>query len=402
MNILFRVDASDIIGTGHVYRCLNFAQLYSKKHTIYFVTKKHLFNLNEKIKEKYTCFELENENLDNINLNIDSWLGESEMNDVKKTISVIKTNKLSIDWLIIDHYAINETWENEIRKYVKNICVIDDFTNRKHNCNILINQQINDNEIVKYKNNLNADCKICVGNDYLLLNHQYYQLNINKNIEKLKRINIFMGGSDIYNISEEIIDICYNYTIKNNLNIIFDVIIGKSNKNAEKIKNKINDLNNFHYYYDLKFIGDLLLEADLAIGLVLAKAPVWQMLFSYVSAGYMIWLALKSWPASDADTSNAGPAPDHFRFRNGLFVHPLNPKAWVMCVLAWGKFAPALGDFSVQLPVVILTFAFCQLGLHSLWCWLGTIMGKSLRNNVRLTRAMIISTVIIVLIAVLF
>ena len=266
MNILFRVDASDIIGTGHVYRCLNFAQLYSKKHTIYFVTKKHLFNLNEKIKEKYTCFELEIENFDNINLNIDSWLGESEMNDVKKTISVIKTNKLSIDWLIIDHYAINETWENEIRKYVKNICVIDDFTNRKHNCNILINQQINDNEIVKYKNNINNECKICVGNDYLLLNHQYYQLNINKNIEKLKRINIFMGGSDIYNISEEIIDICYDYTIKNNLNIIFDVIIGKSNKNAEKIKNKINDLNNFHYYYDLKFIGDLLLEADLAIG----------------------------------------------------------------------------------------------------------------------------------------
>lgn len=266
MNILFRVDASDIIGTGHVYRCLNFAQLYSKKHTIYFVTKKHLFNLNEKIKEKYTCFELEIENFDNINLNTNSWLGESEMNDVKKTISVIKTNKLSIDWLIIDHYAINEIWEDEIKSYVKNICVIDDFTNRKHNCNILINQQINENEIVKYKNNLNADCKICVGNDYLLLNHQYYQLNINKNIEKLKRINIFMGGSDIYNITEEIIDICYDYTIKNNLNIIFDVIVGKSNKNAEKIKNKIKDLNNFYYYYDLIFIGDLLLEADLAIG----------------------------------------------------------------------------------------------------------------------------------------
>ena len=136
-------------------------------------------------------------------------------------------------------------------------------------------------------------------------------------------------------------------------------------------------------------------------GLVLDKAPDWRMLLSYVSAGYMVWLALKSWAASDADTNTAEPAQDHFRFRNGLFVHPLNPKAWVMCVLAWGKFAPALGDFSVQLLVVILTFAICQLCLHSLWCWLGTIMGKSLRNNVRLTRAIIISTVIIVLIAVL-
>ena len=136
-------------------------------------------------------------------------------------------------------------------------------------------------------------------------------------------------------------------------------------------------------------------------GIVLAEAPIWQMLLSYFSAGYMVWLALKSWPASDAGANSAEPAQDHFRFRNGLFVHPLNPKAWVMCVLAWGKFAPALGDFSVQLLVVILTFAICQLCLHSLWCWLGTIMNKSLRNNVRLTRAIIISTVIIVLIAVL-
>ena len=137
-------------------------------------------------------------------------------------------------------------------------------------------------------------------------------------------------------------------------------------------------------------------------GIVLAEAPVWQMLLSYVSAGYMIWLALKSWPASDADTSKGEPAQDHFRFRNGLFVHPLNPKAWVMCVLAWGKFAPALGDFSVQLPVVILTFAICQLCLHSLWCSLGTIMGKSLRNDVRLTRAMIIITVVIVITVILY
>ena len=137
-------------------------------------------------------------------------------------------------------------------------------------------------------------------------------------------------------------------------------------------------------------------------GIVLAEAPVWQMLLSYVSAGYMIWFALKSWPASDADKNNAEPEQGHFRFRNGLFVHPLNPKAWVMCVLAWGKFAPALGDFSVQLPVVILTFAICQLCLHSLWCWLGTIFGKSLRNDVRLTRVMIIITVVIVITVILY
>ena len=76
-------------------------------------------------------------------------------------------------------------------------------------------------------------------------------------------------------------------------------------------------------------VGKIVLNLVIGFGfgIALAEAPVWQMLLSYVSAGYMIWLALKSWPASDAKTKNAEPAEDHFCFRNGLFVHPLNPKA---------------------------------------------------------------------------
>ena len=68
MNILFRVDSSDIIGTGHLFRCLNFADLYSDSNNIAFISKKHSFNLNNKIKEKYTCYEIELKNSNNINL----------------------------------------------------------------------------------------------------------------------------------------------------------------------------------------------------------------------------------------------------------------------------------------------------------------------------------------------
>ena len=53
MHIVFRVDASDKIGTGHVYRCLFFAHHYAKNHSISFICKKHSFHLIEKIKEKY-------------------------------------------------------------------------------------------------------------------------------------------------------------------------------------------------------------------------------------------------------------------------------------------------------------------------------------------------------------
>jgi len=83
-------------------------------------------------------------------------------------------------------------------------------------------------------------------------------------------------------------------------------------------------------------------------------------------------------------------------------VHPLNPKAWVMVVLAWGHFAPALGDFSLQLPVVILSFATCQLVFHSLWCGLGAYLGKSFADSQRLAKLMIMLTILVVLAALLY
>ena len=268
MNIVFRVDSSDVIGTGHVYRCLNLAYQY-KEHNISFICKNHKYNLNSKIAENYKVHELLLENNENINLDINTWLGETQIDDLTKTVNIIKENTLIIDWLVIDHYAIDEIWENGISKYVKNICVIDDFTNRNHNCRILLNQQITQEDgIIKYKNIVNDNCKIYCGNDYLLLHPKYFNyINFEKKYENfIKRINIFMGGSDIHNITEKIIDVCFNYNKTTKNKIIYDVVVGKSNKHYEKIKNKINSLENFNIFYDLDFMGDLLVKADLCIG----------------------------------------------------------------------------------------------------------------------------------------
>jgi threonine/homoserine/homoserine lactone efflux protein len=136
-------------------------------------------------------------------------------------------------------------------------------------------------------------------------------------------------------------------------------------------------------------------------GVMLAEAPVWKSVFSYVSAGYMIFLAVRSWPRNAAAASSSD-SRRHFGFLDGIVVHPLNPKAWVMSALAWGEFAPALGGFWVQLPLVVLTFAGCQLVLHSLWCWLGEVLGRSFEQNIKLTKLMIISTVAVVLAVVLY
>ena len=138
-------------------------------------------------------------------------------------------------------------------------------------------------------------------------------------------------------------------------------------------------------------------------GVVLAVDPFLQKTFTYASAFYVVYLVVRSWPRSfNLVKSQYHISAAKFRFRDGVIVHPLNPKAWVMVVFAWGSFAPALGDFSLQLPVVILSFAACQLVFHSFWCALGAYLGKCFMFNQCVVKLIIMLTILVVLVTLFY
>lgn len=138
-------------------------------------------------------------------------------------------------------------------------------------------------------------------------------------------------------------------------------------------------------------------------GVVLAVDPFLQKTFTYASAFYVVYLVVRSWPRSfNLVKSQYHISAAKFRFRDGVIVHPLNPKAWVMVVFAWGSFAPALGDFSLQLPVVILSFAACQLVFHSFWCALGAYLGKCFMYNQCVVKLIIMLTILVVLVTLFY
>jgi threonine/homoserine/homoserine lactone efflux protein len=112
----------------------------------------------------------------------------------------------------------------------------------------------------------------------------------------------------------------------------------------------------------------------------------------------MIWLALQSWNNRVA----AGASLSPFSFRHGVIVHPLNPKAWVMVILAWSQFAPALGPLEIQLVLVTAGFAVIQLVFHTMWCFSGALLQRALPRSRWLTRSMILMTVAIVIWALFF
>ncbi len=136
----------------------------------------------------------------------------------------------------------------------------------------------------------------------------------------------------------------------------------------------------------------------LGFGLFLANQPLLANSLKFVSAGYIIWLALQSWN----DRLAVGVDQNPFSFRHGLILHPLNPKAWVMVILAWSQFAPSLGPLEIQLVLVTAGFAVIQLFFHTMWCLTGALLQRALPRSRWLTRSMILMTVAIVIWALLF
>ena len=141
--------------------------------------------------------------------------------------------------------------------------------------------------------------------------------------------------------------------------------------------------------------GKLILNFAFGVGfgLALIQQPLVLQVLKFGSAAVTIWLAMQSWN----DRPKSAGKTHTFAFRYGVIVHPLNPKAWVMTLLAWTQFAPDLGHVNTQLLLVPLTFAGCQLLFHSGWCAAGAALQRSFSRSLLLTRCLIVLTVSVVI-----
>ena len=139
------------------------------------------------------------------------------------------------------------------------------------------------------------------------------------------------------------------------------------------------------------------LAMGFGLGLFLVNFTSLQTLVKFIGAGYMIYLALKSW--NNISQPDGGEVT--MGWKQGIFVHPLNPKAWVMTIIAWTEFGPQLGSFFTQLIVIPFSFAVAQIILHTSWSALGAILSRSIPNSLLLNRGLIFITVAVVIWAVI-
>lgn len=264
MKAIFRCDSGKLIGSGHLSRCILLAKFLERYgYNVEFISRNHKGNFNHIILNnnfKLNQLELKKINLHDKNNSYKSWLGASVEEDVNDTIEIIKYANPSL--LIVDHYAVDEEWEKQVKKYTKKILVIDDLANRKHFCDILIDNNYLENFQERYDGLTNKKCIRLLGPSYTFINPSYFKfkknnLNFKKNVQK---ILIYMGGGDVDNITIRLI----NYFINSNYNLEITVVSSEPQTIKKKIhKNTKNNIDILSYQKDLSVLFS---NSDLIIG----------------------------------------------------------------------------------------------------------------------------------------
>lgn len=244
LKVVFRADASIQIGAGHVMRCLTLASaLRDRGHQCEFVCRNHQGNLCEVIaKEGFDVHVLKWLRSSGRYVEEDSalvahagWLGTSWQRDAEQTLYAISGNQ--IDWLVVDHYALDARWERRLAGHANKIMVIDDIADRPHECQLLLDQNLG-RKAQDYDSLIPETCTRLIGPHYALLRPEFAKLREasldRRRISNLKRILITLGGVDRDNVTGQVLDALAKSSLPPETEL--DIVMGASAPAVETVR----------------------------------------------------------------------------------------------------------------------------------------------------------------------
>lgn len=298
MRVVIRTDSSTDIGSGHVMRCLTLAKQLQKKQEadVVFVMRDlpgNLINLVER--EGFQVFVLPRAE-QNISLcGYEQWLTVPVVQDAQETLEMLQRHFHTVDRLVVDSYALDYRWEQALRVIAKQIIGIDDLANRKHDCDILLDQNFYRNKDYRYDGLVPKHCQLLLGPEHALLRDEFYEVkkHIRKRDGKIRKILVFYGGSDLTNETSKAITalLSVHEKVQNNAgtessniqaDFTVDVIVGLSNPHRQEIEMLCSQYDYINYYCQVSNMAEFMNEADLMLGA--GGSTTWERLYLQLPA----------------------------------------------------------------------------------------------------------------------
>ncbi|HXV28870.1 MAG TPA: UDP-2,4-diacetamido-2,4,6-trideoxy-beta-L-altropyranose hydrolase [Sinorhizobium sp.] len=271
LRIIFRVDASTDIGTGHVIRCLTLGERLRKQGAdVGFVCREldgHLCDLIERRgfgvsrlpappSGSQPSAEGEPKHA--------SWLGLSWQQDAAQTAEAIAHPSLP-DWIVVDHYALDSRWEETFRARGVKLLVIDDLADRQHSCDVLLDQNLSAEMVGRYTGRVPQNCTLLIGPAYALLQGDYSMLRTRTPPREgpIRRLLISFGGVDKDCLTEKTV---VALLALDTPQLQADIVLSSTSPQFSRIFNRIAGNPAFRLHDRVASLAPLMLAADLAIG----------------------------------------------------------------------------------------------------------------------------------------
>ena len=264
--VVIRVDSSEQIGSGHLMRCLTLAERLRKDGAeVHFISRDLIGSLHRLVTEHEFSLHLLLRHEAQANLTgYAAWLTVSQTMDAEETVSILSQIP-PVDRLVVDSYALDIVWEQQMRPLVREIFVIDDLANRQHDCDILLDQNFYREMQHRYDGLVPPKCKLLLGPPHALLREEFYaaRAHLRERDGRLRRILVFYGGSDVTWETEKAIGALVQLQLSS---VAVDIVVGGSNPRRTHIEDLCAKHDFLHYHCQVSNMTELMANADLCLG----------------------------------------------------------------------------------------------------------------------------------------
>lgn len=231
MNVVILTEGGRDIGFGHVARCSSIYQAFEQ----FGIYPRFIINGDDSVKSI----------LSDIDVDIINWIDD---------LSIISKS----DIVIVDSYLADIDTFNELSNNVSLVAYIDDNNRLDYPKGIVINGTL-DTSNMNYQKRDNI--KYLLGNDYIPLRKDFWDIPKIKIKDSIETILITMGGNDLRNLTPKILDLLNNYFPDINKKII----IADSFENVTEIEKLKNNHVELIYSPDSSEIINVMASSDLSI-----------------------------------------------------------------------------------------------------------------------------------------
>ncbi len=250
MKVAFRADASVSLGTGHVMRCLTLAdRLREEWATTRLICQPLPGHLGDLIAARGHDL---------------AFLPacDSKDQDAAACRQALADEALW-DWLVVDHYGLDAAWERRMRSVAGKIMVIDDLADRPHDCDLLLDQNLQAEG--RYAGLIPDACLGLIGPKYALLRPQFAaaRQRMHAREGRVARLLVFFGGTDV---GGETLKALEAIRMLGRPELAVDCVIGQANPHRAAIEAACHALPNATLYCQVDDMASRMAAADLFVG----------------------------------------------------------------------------------------------------------------------------------------